>query len=50
MFMRKRKERQRAKEEAAKALKEFLETPDDIVTMKMAIQAIKHVSRLLIDD
>ena len=48
--MNKDQEEEKAKEKAKQVLKEFLETPDDIVTMKMAIQALKHISRLLVDE
>lgn len=37
-----------AKREAREALKRYLETPDDLITLKETIKIVKHLSQLIV--
>lgn len=43
-------EEQRAKREAARVLREFINKPDDLVTMREATRALKIVARMLLGE
>ncbi len=47
---RKEEEARLAKEEARFLLRAFIDTPSDIVTLRMAVDAIKHLTTLLLEQ